>query len=97
VPASVRLPAGIAQSDVGLVDQAHATLRTIVSAQVRQLLTDPSWLEVKLHCYGVAAVVDDFRSFLQVGSCAVLFIHCDMPFSMFMLLPALCLLEKVSA
>jgi hypothetical protein len=37
--------------------------------QVRQLLTDPSWLEVKLHCYGVAAVVDDFRSFLQVRGC----------------------------
>jgi hypothetical protein len=34
--------------------------------QVRLLLMDPSWLEVKLHCYGVAAVVDDFRSYLQV-------------------------------
>jgi hypothetical protein len=30
--------------------------------QVRALLTDPAWLEVKLHCYGVAVVVDDFRS-----------------------------------
>lgn len=35
-------------------------------AQVRALLIDPAWLEVKLHCYGVAVVVDDFRSYLQV-------------------------------
>jgi hypothetical protein len=35
-------------------------------AQVRSLLIDPAWLEVKLHCYGVAVVVDDFRSYLQV-------------------------------
>lgn len=37
-----------------------------IALQVRALLSDPSWLEVKLHCYGVAAVVDDFRSYLQV-------------------------------
>jgi hypothetical protein len=35
--------------------------------QVRALLIDPAWLEVKLHCYGVAVVVDDFRNYLQVG------------------------------
>jgi len=42
--------------------------------QGRRLLLDPSWLEVKLHCYGVAAVVDDFRTYLQqvqLGSGAV--------------------------
>lgn len=36
--------------------------------QVRLLLIDPAWLEVKLHCYGVAAVVDDFRTYLLVGN-----------------------------
>jgi hypothetical protein len=29
--------------------------------QLQALLTSPSWLEVKLHLYGVAPVVDDFR------------------------------------
>lgn len=41
------------------------------TVQVRALLIDPAWLEVKLHCYGVAVVVDDFRNYLQVGpSCS---------------------------
>jgi hypothetical protein len=34
--------------------------------QLKELLTSPSWLEVKLHLYGVAPVVDDFRKWVWV-------------------------------
>lgn len=44
-----------------------AAVRPPPHTQVRSLLTDPVWLEVKLHCYGVAVVVDDFRSYLHVS------------------------------
>lgn len=46
----------------------RAVLGHALLLQVRALLTDPAWLEVKLHCYGVAVVVDDFRSYLQVSA-----------------------------
>ncbi|KAI8464029.1 MAG: hypothetical protein J3K34DRAFT_380636, partial [Monoraphidium minutum] len=34
---------------------------------LRALLTSPAWLEAKLHLYGVAPVVDDFRKYLQAA------------------------------
>lgn len=45
----------------------QAMVHLLCILQVRLLLIDPAWLEVKLHCYGVAAVVDDFRTYLQVS------------------------------
>jgi hypothetical protein len=33
--------------------------------RLRQLLMNPSWLEAKLHAYGVGAVVRDFRRYLS--------------------------------
>jgi hypothetical protein len=47
--------------------------------QVRALLIDPAWLEVKLHCYGVAVVVDDFRSYLQVRAYSQPRLHLPSP------------------
>lgn len=49
-----------------LCSTINAWLLACLCLQVHLLLMDPCWLEVKLHCYGVAAVVDDFRSYLQV-------------------------------
>eukprot|EP00775_Hariotina_reticulata_P003661 gene3661-3922_t len=48
-----------------LPDVAHHLLGAGEVDKARALLLDPAWLEMKLHCYGVAAVVEDFRTFLQ--------------------------------
>lgn len=37
--------------------------------QLRGLLTNPAWLMEKLHCYGVAAVVEDFRRWVSSVRC----------------------------
>lgn len=40
---------------------AHHLVGARRLGQLRDLLTSPAWLEVKLHLYGVGPVVDDFR------------------------------------
>lgn len=50
-----------------MVAHRNCLICVCTTVQVRSLLIDPAWLEVKLHCYGVAVVVDDFRSYLQVS------------------------------
>ena len=38
-------------------------------ADLESLLCNPSWLEHKLHAYGVACIVADFRRYHAVPSC----------------------------
>lgn len=40
---------------------AHHLLCAERLTDLRQLLTEPTWIEAKLHAYGVAAIVQDFR------------------------------------
>lgn len=49
-----------------LLSIAHHLLGAGRLQELRELLVNPAWLEVKLHCYGVAALVEDFRRYLQV-------------------------------
>lgn len=40
---------------------AHHTLGAGRPGDLRRLLLEPTWVESKLHAYGVAAVTSDFR------------------------------------
>ncbi len=40
---------------------AHHVLEAHQAPLLRALLCEPSWLEAKLHAYGIAPVVADFR------------------------------------
>lgn len=43
----------------------HHLICTDRLSDLAELLTEPSWIEAKLHAYGVAAIVQDFRRFLS--------------------------------
>ena len=44
-----------------LQNLAHHLIEAGQLEGLHQLLSDPSWLEAKLHAYGLASVVQDFR------------------------------------
>jgi hypothetical protein len=54
-------PAEFVNDGYILLALAHHLLGAGRLGQLRELLINPAWLEVKLHCYGVAALVEDFR------------------------------------
>jgi len=45
-------------------NMAHHLLGAARWMDLRELLTEPTWIEKKLHAYGVAAIVQDFRKYL---------------------------------
>lgn len=47
-----------------LQNLAHHLLCAGRSQDLKELLTEPTWIEAKLHAYGVAAIVQDFRRYL---------------------------------
>ncbi|KAG2499245.1 hypothetical protein HYH03_002824 [Edaphochlamys debaryana] len=58
--------------DDGYIVQAlsHHLVGTGRATELRELLSDPAWLEAKLHAYGAGAVVRDFRRYLTWAEAA---------------------------